>query len=135
MVEKIWGFMAKIVHRAISYMRSLGLNKQLEYMWCSSSTKLGDRLALDEVFFFQLILLALFCLCCTFHSICHIVCHNGCSHNPMSQKGHQTANKNSQKLINIYVWLSKAMEIMATYFFFIRLNVKEFKPKINLMKI
>ncbi len=52
MVEKIWGFMAKIVHRAISYMRSLGLNKQLEYMWCSPSTNLGDRLALDEVLFF-----------------------------------------------------------------------------------
>jgi hypothetical protein len=53
----------------------------------------------------------------------------------MSQKGHQTANKNSQKLINIYVLLSKAMEIMASYFFFIHLNVKEFKPKIHLMKI
>jgi hypothetical protein len=49
MVEKIWGFMAKIVHRAISDMRSLGLNKQLEYMWCSFSIRLGDRLALDEV--------------------------------------------------------------------------------------
>ncbi len=48
-VEKIWGFMAKIVHRAISNMRSLGLNKQLEYMWCSSSTRPGDRLALDKV--------------------------------------------------------------------------------------
>jgi len=49
MVEKIWGFMAKIVHRAISGMRSLGLNNQLEYMWCSSSIGLGDRHALDEV--------------------------------------------------------------------------------------
>ncbi len=48
-VEKIWGFMAKIVHRAILDMRSLGLNKQLESMWCSSSTGPGDRLALDEI--------------------------------------------------------------------------------------
>jgi hypothetical protein len=41
--------MAKIVHRAILNMRSLGLNKQLEYMWCSSSTRSGDRFALDKV--------------------------------------------------------------------------------------
>jgi hypothetical protein len=49
MVEKIWGLMAKIAHRAILDMHSLGVNKQLEYMWCSSSTRRGDRLALKEV--------------------------------------------------------------------------------------
>jgi hypothetical protein len=53
----------------------------------------------------------------------------------MSQKGHRTTKKNSKKLINIYVLPSKAMEIMASYFFFILLNVKDFKPKIHLMKI
>jgi hypothetical protein len=53
----------------------------------------------------------------------------------MNQKGHQTVKKNSQNLINIYVLPFKAKEIMASYFFFIRLNVKEFKPKIHLMKI
>jgi hypothetical protein len=53
----------------------------------------------------------------------------------MGQKRHQTTKTNSQKLINIHVLPSKAMEIMASYFFFIRLNVKEFKPKIHLMKI
>jgi hypothetical protein len=53
----------------------------------------------------------------------------------MSEKGHWITKKNSQKLINIYVLPSKAMEIMASYFFFIHLNVKELKPKINLMKI
>jgi len=41
--------MAKIVHRAILGMRSLGLNNQLEYMWCGSSIGPGDRHALDEV--------------------------------------------------------------------------------------
>jgi hypothetical protein len=59
----------------------------------------------------------------------------GCSQNPKKQKGHRTAKKNSKKLINIYVLPSKAMEIMASYFFFILLNVKDFKPKIHLMKI
>ncbi len=30
MVEKIWGFMARNVHKAILDMHDLGLNKQLE---------------------------------------------------------------------------------------------------------
>jgi hypothetical protein len=42
--------------------------------------------------------------------------------------------KNSQNLINIYVFPFKAMVIMASYCFFVHLNVKEFKPKIHLMK-
>jgi len=42
-----------------------------------------------------------------------------------------TAKKNSQNLINIYVLPFTAMEIMASYYFFIHKNVKEFKPKSN----
>jgi hypothetical protein len=51
-----------------------------------------------------------------------------------SQKGHRIAKKNIQNMINIYVFPFKAMTIIASYFFFIHLNVKEFKPKIDLMK-
>jgi len=47
----------------------------------------------------------------------------------MSQKGHRTAKKNNQNLINIYVLPSKAMEIMASYFFFIHLNVRRIQTK------
>jgi hypothetical protein len=57
----------------------------------------------------------------------------GCSHYPKIQKKCQTAKKK----INIeknYVLPFKAMEIMASYCFFIHMNVKEFKPKIHLMK-
>jgi hypothetical protein len=54
-------------------------------------------------------------------------------HNPMSQKGRWTANKNIQNWINIYVLSLKAMAIMASYCFLIHMNVKEFKPKIHLM--
>jgi len=49
MVEKIWGFMARNVHRAILDMHDLGLNKQLENMWCSSSTGPGDRPTLNKI--------------------------------------------------------------------------------------
>jgi hypothetical protein len=59
----------------------------------------------------------------------------GCSHNTMSQKWHQTAKKNSQNRINIYVLPFKVIEIVASYCFFIHINVKEFKPKIHLVKI
>jgi hypothetical protein len=52
----------------------------------------------------------------------------------MNQKGRQIAKKNGQKWINIYVFPFKAMVIMASYCFFIHMNVKEFKPKIHLMK-
>jgi hypothetical protein len=58
----------------------------------------------------------------------------GCSHNPTSQKGHWIAKKNNQNLIKIYVLPFKAMAIMASYYFFIHMNVKEFKPKIHLIK-
>ncbi len=37
-------------------------------------------------------------------------------------------------MINIYVFPFKATEIMASYYFFIDMNVKEFKPKIYFMK-
>ncbi len=58
----------------------------------------------------------------------------GCSHNPTNQKGHWTTKKNNQNWINMYVLPFKAMAIMANYCFFIHINVKEFKPKIHLMK-
>jgi hypothetical protein len=45
----------------------------------------------------------------------------------ISQKGHQIAKKNNQNIINIHVLSFKAMAIMASYFFFIHMNVKEFK--------
>jgi hypothetical protein len=41
MVEKIWGFMARSVHRTILDMRSLRRSKQLEDVWCSSSIRPG----------------------------------------------------------------------------------------------
>jgi hypothetical protein len=49
MIEKIQRFMAKIVHKTILNMRNFRLNKQLEDMWCSSSTRLSDRPTLNEV--------------------------------------------------------------------------------------
>jgi hypothetical protein len=59
---------------------------------------------------------------------------HGCSHNPTSQKGRQTTKKNNQNWININVLPFKVMEIMASCYFFIHMNVKEFKSKIHLMK-
>jgi hypothetical protein len=50
------------------------------------------------------------------------------------QKSASNYEKNNQNLINIYFLPFKAMAIMASYFFFIHMNVKEFKPKIHLMK-
>jgi hypothetical protein len=58
----------------------------------------------------------------------------GCNHSAMSQKGHRTAKKNSQNWTNIYVLPFKVMEIVASYYFFIHMNVKEFKQKIHLVK-
>jgi hypothetical protein len=55
----------------------------------------------------------------------------------MSQKGCETAKKNNQNWINIYVFPFKAMTIMAimtSFLFFIHMDVKEFKPKIHLIK-
>ncbi len=51
-----------------------------------------------------------------------------CNHNPMGQKSCQITKKNSQNWINIYVLPFKAMTIMASYFFPIYMDVKEFKP-------
>jgi len=42
--------------------------------------------------------------------------------------------KNSQDWRNIYVLPFKTMAIMASYSFFIYMNINEFKPKINLIK-
>jgi hypothetical protein len=55
---------------------------------------------------------------------------------PQSNKPKQASNyqKKSQNMINIYVFPFKTMAIMANYCFFIPMNVKEFKPKIHLMK-
>jgi hypothetical protein len=47
-------------------------------------------------------------------------------------KKNQTAKKNNRNLINIFVLPFKAMAIMASFFFLIHMNVKEFKPKIHL---
>jgi hypothetical protein len=49
----------------------------------------------------------------------------------------QAKNRNLffQNWINIYVLPFKTMEIMASYFFFIHINVKEFKPKNPLNEI
>jgi hypothetical protein len=57
-----------------------------------------------------------------------------CSHNPTSQKGRKTTKKNNQNWINIYVLPFKTMAIMGSHYFFIHMNVKEFKPKIHLIK-
>jgi hypothetical protein len=51
----------------------------------------------------------------------------------MNQKGLRAIKKN-QNWINIYVLPFKAMAIMVSYYFFIHINVKEFKQKIHLMK-
>jgi hypothetical protein len=42
--------------------------------------------------------------------------------------------KNNQNWINIYVFPFEAMTIMISYWFFIHMNIKKFKPKIYLMK-
>ncbi len=52
----------------------------------------------------------------------------------MNQKGCQIAKKNNKNWINIYVLSFKAMTIRDSCYFFIQMNVKEFKPKIHLMK-
>jgi heme/copper-type cytochrome/quinol oxidase subunit 4 len=57
------------------------------------------------------------------------------SFDSMSQKNCQTTKKNSQNWRNIYVLPFKAMTIIASFLFFIHMNVKEFRPKINLIKI
>jgi hypothetical protein len=46
----------------------------------------------------------------------------------------QITNFFCQNWINIYILSFKAMAIMASYWFFIYMNVKEFKQKIHLMK-
>jgi len=58
----------------------------------------------------------------------------GCGHNPTSQKKHWIAKKKS-KLNKNLCFVIKAMAIMTSYYFFLDVNVKEFKPKIHLMKI
>jgi hypothetical protein len=42
--------------------------------------------------------------------------------------------KNNQDWGNIYVLPFKTMAIMASWSFFIHMNIKEFKPKIHLIK-
>jgi hypothetical protein len=58
----------------------------------------------------------------------------GCNHNPMNPKRHHTSKKNNQNWIKNYVFPFKAMAIMVNYFFFIHMTIKEFKPKIHLIK-
>jgi hypothetical protein len=52
----------------------------------------------------------------------------------MNQKDNWNTKKKNQNWINIYVLPFKAMAIMASYCFFIDMNVKELKPKLHLMK-
>jgi hypothetical protein len=49
------------------------------------------------------------------------------------QKRMSNCKENNQNWTIIYVLLFKAMAIMANCYFFIHMNVKEFKPKIHLM--
>jgi hypothetical protein len=49
----------------------------------------------------------------------------------MSQKGCRTTKKINQNWINIYVLPFTAMAIMANYYFFILMNVKEIKNPID----
>jgi hypothetical protein len=58
-----------------------------------------------------------------------------CSHNTTSQKRHWTAKKSNQNWINIYVFPFKTLAILASYYFFIHINVKEFELEIHFMKI
>jgi len=51
-----------------------------------------------------------------------------------ARKGVESHKKTNQNWINIDVFLFKAMVIMASYCFFIHMNVKDFKPKLHLMK-
>jgi hypothetical protein len=53
------------------------------------------------------------------------------SNKPKRASNHK---KNNQNLISIYVFPFKIMATMASYCFYIHMNVKEFKPKIHLMK-
>jgi hypothetical protein len=53
----------------------------------------------------------------------------------ISQKECQMDPKNSQDWRNIYVLPFKTMAIMASLYFLFHMNVKEFKPKIHLIKI
>lgn len=48
-IEKIWAFMSKIAHRAISVMHNLGMTKELEDMWCSSIVSADDKPCLEQV--------------------------------------------------------------------------------------
>jgi hypothetical protein len=50
------------------------------------------------------------------------------------KKGCWTMKKNNQNWTNIYVSPFKTMVIMASFSFFIHMNVKEFKPKIYFIK-
>jgi hypothetical protein len=48
-IEKIWAFMSKIAHRAISDIHNLGMTKELEDMWCSSIASADDKPRLEQV--------------------------------------------------------------------------------------
>jgi hypothetical protein len=52
----------------------------------------------------------------------------------MNQEGHEKTKKNNQSWRNIYVLPFKTMVLIASCSFFIHMNVKEFKPKIHLIK-
>jgi hypothetical protein len=49
----------------------------------------------------------------------------------MSQKGHQITKKNNQNWKKYLCLRFKTMAIMASYYFFIHMNVKELKPNFD----
>jgi hypothetical protein len=57
----------------------------------------------------------------------HFLDLHGCNRNKMSQKGCKMGLKNNQDRKNIYVVPFKTMAIMASWYFLIHMNVKEFK--------
>ncbi len=69
-----------------------------------------------------------------FKKLTFLLAHHRCNHNKTSQKGCQMGLKKSQDWKNIYVLPLKTMAIMASWSFLIHMNVKEFKPKIHLIK-
>lgn len=48
-IEKIWAFMSKVAHRAISDIHNLGMTKELEDMWCSSIASADNKPRLELV--------------------------------------------------------------------------------------
>jgi hypothetical protein len=48
-IEKILGFMSKIVHKAISDMQEVGMTSELKAMWCALTDGHDDKNHLEQV--------------------------------------------------------------------------------------